>query len=111
MPKDQILIRDVPENIRQWIDDEKYRQRISLKEFLLSVLERAAKTENTPSLFDRQERPIQGVMGALSPFRFIDLFAGIGGFRIGLTKLGGQCVFTSEWDKNSQRTYRAWYGE
>ena len=45
------------------------------------------------------------------PFRFIDLFAGIGGFRAGLTALGGSCVFTSEWDKFSVRTYRAWYGD
>ena len=45
------------------------------------------------------------------PFRFIDLFAGIGGFRSGLTALGGRCVFTSEWDKFSAQTYRAWYGD
>ena len=46
-----------------------------------------------------------------STFRFIDLFAGIGGFRAGLTSIGGQCVFTSEWDKFSNQTYRAWYGD
>lgn len=44
-------------------------------------------------------------------FKFIDLFAGIGGFRIGLEAVGGTCVFTSEWDKNSQRTYGAWFGD
>ncbi len=44
-------------------------------------------------------------------FNFIDLFAGIGGFRIGLERLGGKCVFTSEWDKNSQKTYEAWFGD
>lgn len=41
------------------------------------------------------------------PFRFIDLFAGIGGLRRGFEPLGGQCVFTSEWDKYSAATYRA----
>lgn len=40
-------------------------------------------------------------------FRFIDLFAGIGGLRLGFEALGGKCVFTSEWDKYSQRTYCA----
>jgi DNA (cytosine-5)-methyltransferase 1 len=39
-------------------------------------------------------------------FRFIDLFAGIGGLRKGFETIGGRCVFTSEWDKNSQITYR-----
>jgi DNA (cytosine-5)-methyltransferase 1 len=42
-------------------------------------------------------------------FRFIDLFAGIGGLRRGFEPLGGKCVFTSEWDKHSQRTYLANY--
>lgn len=39
--------------------------------------------------------------------RFIDLFAGIGGMRQAFTSLGGECVFTSEWDAYAQRTYRA----
>lgn len=38
-------------------------------------------------------------------FRFIDLFAGIGGLRLGFEGIGGHCVFTSEWDVNSQKTY------
>lgn len=44
-------------------------------------------------------------------FKFIDLFAGIGGFRIAMQTLGGKCVFTSEWDKEAQKTYRANFGE
>ncbi|MDM1549424.1 DNA (cytosine-5-)-methyltransferase [Empedobacter falsenii] len=44
-------------------------------------------------------------------FKFIDLFAGIGGFRLALQNLGGKCVFTSEWDKQAQKTYRANFGE
>ena len=42
-----------------------------------------------------------------SEFTFIDLFAGIGGLRRGFEHIGGTCVFTSEWDKYSQKTYRA----
>lgn len=38
-------------------------------------------------------------------FRFIDLFAGIGGMRLGFEAIGGNCVFTSEWDRWSQKTY------
>lgn len=44
-------------------------------------------------------------------FKFIDLFAGIGGFRLALQNLGGKCIFTSEWDKEAQRTYKANFGE
>jgi DNA (cytosine-5)-methyltransferase 1 len=44
-------------------------------------------------------------------FKFVDLFAGIGGFRIAMQNLGGKCVFTSEWDKEAQRTYKANFGE
>jgi DNA (cytosine-5)-methyltransferase 1 len=40
-------------------------------------------------------------------FKFIDLFAGIGGLRRGFEPLGGECVFTCEWDRYSQQTYRA----
>ena len=44
-------------------------------------------------------------------FKFIDLFAGIGGFRVAMQNLGGKCVFTSEWDKDAKRTYKANFGE
>ena len=44
-------------------------------------------------------------------FRFIDLFAGVGGMRLGLTSVGGECVFTCERDKYCQKTYASWYGE
>jgi DNA (cytosine-5)-methyltransferase 1 len=40
-------------------------------------------------------------------FRFVDLFAGIGGLRRGFEPLGGRCVFTSEWDRYAQATYKA----
>lgn len=44
-------------------------------------------------------------------FTFIDLFAGIGGFRMAMQRLGGKCVFSSEWDEQAKRTYFANYGE
>ncbi|MGU0161802.1 DNA (cytosine-5-)-methyltransferase [Escherichia coli] len=40
-------------------------------------------------------------------FRFINLFAGIGGIRRGFESIGGQCVFTSEWNEHAVRTYKA----
>lgn len=45
--------------------------------------------------------------GMASGFTFIDLFAGIGGIRRGFEKAGGECVFTSEWDKFAQESYKA----
>lgn len=44
-------------------------------------------------------------------FTFIDLFAGIGGFRLGFEKNGGHCVFSSEWDTHCQKTYFENFGE
>jgi DNA (cytosine-5)-methyltransferase 1 len=44
-------------------------------------------------------------------FTFIDLFAGIGGFRIAMQRNQGECVFSSEWDKMAQRTYYTNFGE
>ncbi len=52
--------------------------------------------------FPKPERP---------KFTFIDLFAGIGGFRLALQNLGGECLFTSEWDKEAQKTYYTNFGE
>ncbi|QTY26488.1 DNA cytosine methyltransferase [Flavobacterium sp. CS20] len=44
-------------------------------------------------------------------FSFIDLFAGVGGFRIALQNVGGKCVYTSEWDENAQKTYYKNFGD
>ena len=46
-----------------------------------------------------------------SDFTFIDLFAGIGGIRLPFQDLGGECLFSSEWDKFSIKTYAANFGE
>lgn len=44
-------------------------------------------------------------------FRFIDLFAGIGGIRLGFESVGGRCVFSSEFDEDACKTYEANFGE
>ena len=44
-------------------------------------------------------------------FTFIDLFAGIGGFRMAMQNLGGKCVFSSVWDTQAKKTYLLNYGE
>ncbi len=62
-----------------------------------------------PVVIRNLEGIIQGRKTAAkeSKFRFIDLFAGIGGLRRGFEQLGGECVFTSEWNKYAAQTYRA----
>ena len=62
-----------------------------------------------PSMLDAKLREVLGPRpGAASPgdFTFIDLFAGIGGIRLGFERAGGRCVFTSEWNEFSQQTYQ-----
>lgn len=44
-------------------------------------------------------------------FRFIELFAGIGGFKLGLESIGGTHVFANEWDKFAAKTYTSWHGD
>ena len=53
----------------------------------------------------QQMLPFHITEKADSEFDFIDLFAGIGGIRSGFEAIGGQCVFTSEWDSYAQKTY------
>ena len=53
----------------------------------------------------------QTVRESRDDFTFIDLFAGIGGMRLGFEAAGGKCVFTSEWDRFAQQTYRANFGD
>ena len=61
-----------------------------------------------PKLVDEKIREIAAARSAdrsEAAFRFIDLFAGIGGLRLGFEAIGGRCVFTSEWDQFAQKTY------
>ncbi|TDA69514.1 DNA (cytosine-5-)-methyltransferase [Sulfuricurvum sp. IAE1] len=52
-----------------------------------------------------------GYLTRHEPPRFVDLFCGIGGFRIAFERAGATCVWSCDWDKNSQMTYEANFGE
>jgi len=108
----QLLVRNVPNDICSWIDHQRGLTNMSQQEVVLSVLGRAvqADLEVTMPLFS-MPKVIERSRPESLPFTFIDLFAGIGGFRNALQKLGGRCLFSSEWDKYSQKTYKAWYGD
>jgi DNA (cytosine-5)-methyltransferase 1 len=106
----QLNIRNVPIDLRHWIQRETQRTQQKQNEFLISQLRQAAQLSDTlPLPFDAPQ--LRLINGERLPFSFIDLFAGIGGFRIALEENGGRCLFSSEWDRYSQRTYHKWFGE
>lgn len=65
----------------------------------------------TPMQIEEDRSKIPFVCEGKERFTFIDLFAGIGGFRLAMQSLGGRCVFSSEWNKYAQKTYEANFGE
>jgi len=101
---------EIIEAIREFLSRKEFRQRIDIDELtdteILKVAEDPAQYDlfsqffNIP--FPAPEHP---------KFTFIDLFAGIGGFRIAMQNLGGKCVYSSEFDAKAQETYFANYGE
>lgn len=72
----------------------------------LNLVEEPDFKEYLPLKWDVPFPPVEN-----PDFTFIDLFAGIGGFRLAFQRQNGKCVFTSEWDKNAQKTYEANFGE
>lgn len=87
---------------------------MSQREYLIGLLEDAKKRGGQPLLFDiaaSEARRRPAPPGSGSAFTFVDLFAGIGGLRLGLEAVGGRGVWSCEWDKNAQKTYHAWFGE
>jgi DNA (cytosine-5)-methyltransferase 1 len=67
---------------------------------------RTTRPQNGPTLFSLIQ-PSLPKSTQVNTFTFIDLFAGIGGLRRGFEGIGGHCLFTSEWNPYSQKTYRA----
>ncbi|MDC0225109.1 DNA (cytosine-5-)-methyltransferase, partial [Deltaproteobacteria bacterium] len=105
MPKD-VLIRDIGTVIDGWLQST-IPPGMTQGEYLRSAIESLIENERQPSLFKHQNILLNN--SSRLPFKFIDLFAGIGGFRSAMTSLGGECVFSNEWDKYAAKTYQAWY--
>ncbi len=110
----------------EYIQEKRTRMGLSYTDFsiLLNMKEHGERTirgwekgEHKPTKAKLQqiiklpeEMPFKQKKSAYK-FKFIDLFAGIGGIRLPFQQLGGECVFTSEWDKFAQKTYAANFGE
>ncbi len=101
---------EIIEAIRDFLSRKEFRQKIDIDELtdkdILKVAEDPTQYDLFSQFFDipfpAPENP---------KFTFIDLFAGIGGFRIAMQEQGGKCVFSSEWNVYAQKTYFANFGE
>lgn len=115
------LIKQLIQKEKQWIDDgpafvthywhssgngvgNYYRS--EAEDYLDSLFQESEFNYKLPLKFDVQFPPPEN-----PEFTFIDLFAGIGGFRIAFQELNGKCVFSSEWNKYAKKTYEANFGE
>ena len=91
------------------------------KKEALSVLKNYVEYKNENEIYIVAEEALQHFLFEVEnvpfptpenyTFKFIDLFAGIGGFRIAMQNVGGKCVYTSEWNKDAKKTYRENFGE
>ncbi|MCA9083848.1 MAG: DNA (cytosine-5-)-methyltransferase [Planctomycetaceae bacterium] len=113
----------LPAEIQRRLADVAVRQGISEGDLLAQVLSNALDEVESAAaqpaalesrlLFSDEEtmdaEPASIESGL--PFSFIDLFAGIGGLRLGLEAVGGRCVFSCEKDAFACRTYQSWFGE
>ena len=107
-----LLIRDVPEDLHGWIEQERRERGKSQRAFMLDITAKMREldaADKFPLLASVPEP--EATAPIARGFKFVDFFAGIGGMRFGLTTVGGQCVFSCEWDKYAQKTYRDWHGE
>lgn len=80
------------------------------------LLKQGSTNPNNPKRIGSEipeDRPHCGIKnaGENTKLRFIDLFAGIGGIRLGLERAGAKCVFSSEWDAKAAQTYTAYFGD
>ena len=118
----EIIREEMPAIVSHWLQspeeapillDDSYRDR--WQELLRARLQikpaKGRKSKNAHPPFHISFKGLPFMPPDEHKFTFIDLFAGIGGFRIGLTRNGGKCVFSSEWDKHAKQTYFQNYGE
>lgn len=87
---------------------------LKLAEILNTTVENLFSINDTPiehTAILGTTQPIASPSNKWNDFTFIDLFAGIGGIRLGFESVGGKCVFSSEFDEDACKTYEANFGE
>ena len=105
--KDDNRKREVFHVVREFLENKKEYNSVDITDtFINEVAENPAEYTFFADFF---QVPFPD---PLNPkFTFIDLFAGMGGFRLAMQAQGGKCVFSSEWNKYAQKTYLANFGE
>lgn len=106
----------------EYSDDKKREIRYAIQEFLERKIDK--ESEKLPEDFADKVAESPAEISLFSDFfnvpfpdpanprfTFVDLFAGMGGFRLAMQAQGGKCVFSSEWNKYAQKTYLANFGE
>ena len=117
-----VLSHYLHNNRKEVSNDKKEEIILAIREFLSRKRSRQYKELTDEQIWKVAEAPMQYKLfddffkvpfpAPQKPkFTFIDLFAGIGGFRIALQNLGGKCVYSSEFDAKAQESYLANYGE
>jgi DNA (cytosine-5)-methyltransferase 1 len=82
-----------------------------IKKQVVLLLQKSSVFVDQKSFFNLVFENVKLKPSNQASFKFIDLFAGIGGVRLGFQAAGGQCVFSSEYDKSAQKTYKLNHGE
>lgn len=97
MPKD-LLVRNVSDELVSLLESN-LGPADSMNTLLKTVISKGAEAISSQESQDQSH----------ADFTFIDLFAGIGGFHLGMRANGGKCVYSSEWDKYAATTYGTWF--
>lgn len=101
---------EIVDAIRDFLSRKEMRQKVDISDWsdeqVLMAAEDPAQYGLFSDFFDipfpAPEKP---------KFTFIDLFAGVGGIRLGMQEAGGKCIYSSEWNSQAQKTYLTNYGE
>lgn len=101
-------------NIHDGISDHYKEEALSVFENLIEYKKKTGNSINSDKVFKQLLFEVENVPFPTPnnyTFDFIDLFAGIGGFRIAMQNVGGKCIYTSEWNSDAKKTYSENFGE
>src|SRR5512139_1659411 len=109
---DREQARDALKEARRWFTQRALATKLGVSTRTIIRWENGANIPKTVAIAIREILASDAGKGNVpGEFTFVDLFAGIGGIRMGFETHGGRCIYTSEWDLYSQKTYRENFGD